>query len=130
MSSESDEYVVESILDVRKDDPSGPLYLVKWVGFPHSENTWEPLRNLLHAQGILDRFLAARMLKPNYVYGRKPEIPKPEGRKILGTRVVGTQLTFDVQTDEGIVIPMGSDKAKRYCPDQYLEFLERFAYKA
>lgn len=39
------EYEVEEILDcqyVRKQ----VRYLIKWQGYPHSENTWEPKRNL------------------------------------------------------------------------------------
>src|ERR1700742_420276 len=31
-------------------------YLVKWVGYPSSENTWEPLDHLDHAQELLDEF--------------------------------------------------------------------------
>lgn len=29
-----------------------PLYLVKWLGYPESENTWEPPSNILHKQFI------------------------------------------------------------------------------
>jgi hypothetical protein len=36
-------YAVETILETRVDETTGEtLRLVKWVGFPESENTWEP----------------------------------------------------------------------------------------
>ena len=34
-------FVVERLLDRRADE-----FFVKWLGYPHSENTWEPSRNL------------------------------------------------------------------------------------
>src|ERR1700730_11899901 len=39
------EYDVEAILDVKKVG-RGVKYLVKWLGYPVEENTWEPRRNL------------------------------------------------------------------------------------
>ena len=40
-TEEEDEFEVEKILEQR-----GQRYLVKWKGYPHSENTWEPRQNL------------------------------------------------------------------------------------
>ncbi|CAK5264191.1 unnamed protein product [Mycena citricolor] len=31
----------------------GKQYLVKWKGWPHSKNTWEPSRHLTHAKKVL-----------------------------------------------------------------------------
>ena len=47
--SDGEEYEVEKIVDakVRK---YGIMYNVKWAGYPDSENTWEPARNLENAQ--------------------------------------------------------------------------------
>ena len=42
---EEEEYEVEAILDVKKG-PKSLLYLVKWKGFGHEDNTWEPKGNL------------------------------------------------------------------------------------
>ena len=39
-------YKVESIVKVKrsnKKDSGGFLFLIKWIGYPNSENTWEPL---------------------------------------------------------------------------------------
>ena len=38
-------------------------YLVKWVGYPEWEMTWEPARNLVHAHDALQQFKASRESK-------------------------------------------------------------------
>lgn len=32
------------------------MYLVKWKGYPSSENTWEPKKNLSHASELIATF--------------------------------------------------------------------------
>ena len=48
---EDDEFEVEKIL---KQD--GQQYLVKWKGYPPSENTWEPKEHLMNCQMLLRHF--------------------------------------------------------------------------
>ncbi|KAJ7443788.1 hypothetical protein B0H11DRAFT_2250487 [Mycena galericulata] len=43
------------ILKSRKKG-KGHQYLIKWKGFPHSGNTWEPARNITHAKKMLKEF--------------------------------------------------------------------------
>lgn len=43
-SGSNQEFVVQSILDHEVRDGKD-FYLVKWVGYPHSQNTWEPEDN-------------------------------------------------------------------------------------
>ena len=50
-----EEYVVEEILKSRKRG-QGYQYLVKWKDYPHSDNTWEPERNLTNAKELLSTF--------------------------------------------------------------------------
>lgn len=45
MSSSNEEFEVEDIIDKRKRGKN-VQYLVKWVGYDKSENSWEPARNL------------------------------------------------------------------------------------
>ncbi|CAD8154874.1 unnamed protein product [Paramecium pentaurelia] len=41
------EYEVESIVDKRYDEHTKSyLYQIKWKGYPHSQNTWEPIEHL------------------------------------------------------------------------------------
>merc|ERR1712216_845183 len=39
-------YEVESILDMEETNTGEVLYLLKWVGFDESHNSWEPEGNL------------------------------------------------------------------------------------
>ena len=48
---EEQEFEVEQIL-ARKSQQ----YFVKWKGYPDSENTWEPLKNLANCQLLLQQF--------------------------------------------------------------------------
>lgn len=51
-------YIVEKIVDKR------PLYLVKWLGYPNSENTWEPIENLSSCHEMIEDFEAGRAMVP------------------------------------------------------------------
>jgi Chromo (CHRromatin Organisation MOdifier) domain len=48
-------YEVELIVDKRKKG-RGIQYLVKWKGYPHLENTWEPASSLTKAQDAIRDF--------------------------------------------------------------------------
>jgi transposase InsO family protein len=54
-AADSDEYTVESLVDVRGIHGK-ERYLVKWSGYPYEECTWEPKANLTNCQKILQRF--------------------------------------------------------------------------
>ena len=55
------EYEVEDILDYRLSR-TGPEYLVKWLGYPVFESTWEPAANLTNCPDILAAFKARKGL--------------------------------------------------------------------
>ena len=46
-----EEYTVKRIL--KKKDQN---YLIKWKNYPHTDNTWEPLKNLTNCQKLLRKF--------------------------------------------------------------------------
>ena len=50
-SQEENEFEVEKILGQQ-----GQKYLIKWKGYPTSENTWEPLKNLENCRQLLEDF--------------------------------------------------------------------------
>jgi len=45
---------VEDIVDKRKVGKRFQ-YLVKWEGFPHDQNTWEPISNLTNVKDFVTR---------------------------------------------------------------------------
>ena len=54
-NDDDEEVEVEQILDRKEENGKviriiinsfKILYLIKWVGFPESENSWEPIKNL------------------------------------------------------------------------------------
>jgi hypothetical protein len=42
-----EKYVIESIIDDKKEGQCN-YYLVKWINYPESQNTWEPTKNVRH----------------------------------------------------------------------------------
>lgn len=42
----TEKYDVEEIVDKKVTSEGKVQYLLKWKGYPHSENTWEPEENL------------------------------------------------------------------------------------
>ncbi len=49
------EYEVEEILN-HKVKSKKTYYLIKWLGFGHGENTWEPENNLRNASDLLQDY--------------------------------------------------------------------------
>ena len=54
---DADEYLVESLLQHRWDQGKGRWFLVKWVGYPKSQATWEPEGSLKdRCQELIDEY--------------------------------------------------------------------------
>ena len=49
-------YEVERLVDKMFDKDGNPWYLVKWLGYRTSDNTWEPINNLLSCLGLVQEF--------------------------------------------------------------------------
>ena len=49
------EYAVEAIV-AHKKKGRGYHFLIRWKGYPPSENSWEPEGNLTHAMELLDEY--------------------------------------------------------------------------
>ncbi|CAE7205183.1 hypothetical protein HRS9139_10399 [Pyrenophora teres f. teres] len=59
-TEEENEFEVEKIVAHRVVD-NGTEYLVKWLGYPNSENTWEPDTNLTNCRQLLLRSLSRHL---------------------------------------------------------------------
>ena len=66
---EEDEFEVEKIL-AHRTTRKGTEYLVKWLGYDHSENTWEQETNLTNCPRKLDQY---HRTKPPRTRGRPPK---------------------------------------------------------
>jgi hypothetical protein len=53
----AEEHEVEAVIGKRRMG-RGVQYLIKWYGFEHEHNTWEPLRNLKNCMDLVDEFNA------------------------------------------------------------------------
>ena len=69
---DSDVYEVEAILDQRKHRGRRE-YLVKWLGWDESTNTWEPARNINRSD--LDTFLGKPAPSRKRQRGGEPILP-------------------------------------------------------
>lgn len=60
-STTAEEFEVEEIVESAVDaDTKEHMYFVKWKGYPVSDNTWEPKKNLAHAAELLKEFDARK----------------------------------------------------------------------
>lgn len=56
------EYVIESIIDVTYMYGK-EFFLIKWLGFSHSENTWEPIEHLDNCPEVLISFVSNKEIE-------------------------------------------------------------------
>ena len=62
-SGHEDSYLVEAIVGHKKSR-HGVRFLVKWLGYPDEENTWEPVENLIKPVGhLLEDYIKIHKLK-------------------------------------------------------------------
>ena len=84
-----EEFKVEKIIDMKQmGQGHKTYYLVKWKGYPTSDNSWKPKENV-HADELIKEF-QSRMLKTNKDKGRK----KIKGCAILTMKLIPTFFDF------------------------------------
>jgi len=72
---DEEEFIVEKILRMRTTKKGKVQYLLKWKGFPDTENTWEPAENL-ECPDLIAAFMAEEKEKqqtstPNELNGKE-----------------------------------------------------------
>lgn len=108
---EEKDYVVERILDKKIDVKGRSKYLVKWAKYPSSENTWEPLENLVDCDHALQTYEFKRA-ESLAVKARNIELGLPIGRPakktsnmkkvndIIGLTVINDEKHFLVSLED------------------------------
>ena len=82
--NDPDVYVVEKILATRTTTKGQQQYLIKWEGYEHTENSWEPLENL-NCPGLLKEFYRQSLGSPRTDH-RDPRVGRNPGRQSGQTR--------------------------------------------
>jgi hypothetical protein len=73
IEGEDNHYELETVLQsVVSPNRKGILYLVKWKGYPNSENSWLTASQMKHARLLVQQF-----------HSRNPSAPKPSNVRVL-----------------------------------------------
>lgn len=114
MPKKQESFEVEKLCDVRKN---GKEFLVKWKGYPASENTWEPAGNLGSVKKEMKALLGKATAKPKapIAKAKKPakaaaKKPAAKGGKKVTIDVVAVALLIK-QSMTGIKAPEPKKKA-------------------
>ena len=76
IQGEDDHYEVEAVLQSKvSPNKKGILYLIKWKGYPHSENSWLPASQMNHACLLVQQF-----------HTKNPQAPKPTSLRVLSAQ--------------------------------------------
>lgn len=82
------EYEVERVLEhreVKRGKQVRKEYLVKWLGYHHEHNTWEPEKHLAHCKDILAEYWAEVVAAPQGVRERATKL-REERKKAIPKR--------------------------------------------
>jgi hypothetical protein len=122
----SDEFEVEKILGCQIDPQGRRRFLVKWQGYPKSENLWVDERNLNCDERIEEFLRNEKALKDRIA---------PEGQlikppvSIVGHFDYGDRMTYECRYEDGHIATLSSDQIIKLNPDLFIDFLEHLAIK-
>ncbi|RZC37680.1 Chromo shadow domain containing protein [Asbolus verrucosus] len=132
----TEEYVVEKIIDSRINAHGVKEYFLKWIGYDDKDNTWEPEENL-DCPGLIAAFEAERASKEKETQELKGTKRKNDEKKVHGfdrglepEKIIGAtdssgQLMFLMKwegTDEADLVPAKQANVK--CPQVVIRFYE------
>ena len=94
VDGEDEHYEVETVLQSRPTlNRRGIQYLVKWKGYPNSENSWLPASQMKHATELVNEF-----------HRRFPRSPKPSDLRVLQAQQ-GLKEGILLRTQESVPSP-------------------------
>lgn len=89
---DAESFKVEKIMEDAIDaDTMQHMFLIKWQGYPDSDNTWEPRANL-HCEDLITAFDKAKKKAAAAEKAKAPKVPKaaktPKALKVKAAKVV------------------------------------------
>lgn len=121
---EEESYEVERILDHKVDWKGNRSFLLKWKGFPHSENTWVK-EDDLHCDELLNSYLKKARLIEEENMPQSTLIERPT--KIIGSRIENKNVIYTVLYSKGNSEDLQSKQLSQLCPELQIQYLESLA---
>ena len=120
-SSSNEEYEVEKILRHRIINGKF-LFEIKWKGYPISENSWVPEKEL-NCDKLLKEYMEKISLRASNT--RSETKPQPQPVKILSMEKTAQSIVYKVVLDNDQETTITSDKIRKLNPELAIEFLEQ-----
>lgn len=79
-----DVYIAKRIINEKSSRRGVTVYRVKWLGYPHSKNTWEPEENLIH-KSLLEKWKEIQARKKPKKKKKKAARGKWQNKKLPPT---------------------------------------------
>ncbi|XP_050351184.1 uncharacterized protein LOC126773965 isoform X1 [Nymphalis io] len=108
--AEAGEYVVEKILAKRFNPRRKHYeYLLKWEGYPHEQNTWEPVENMETCKHLLEAFekQLARQKELKALRAQQQQQQHPVQVKQLSTPIPQVVKQMVKKSDSPVLTPTG-----------------------
>jgi hypothetical protein len=122
----SDEFDVDRILGCQVDPQGRRRFLVKWLGYPKSENLWVDERNLNCDKLIQEYLNREKKLKDSIA----PEGQLIESPVSIVSRIEDVdRVEYRCRYQNGRIACLSSDQIFKLNPDLFIDFLEHLAIK-
>jgi hypothetical protein len=113
-------YDVERILE--KDENNGiPLYLVKWLGYPLKEATWEPKSNLVNVKYMIEEYDKSLKKKKNKESVTLKGEKREDKSKISKENLVISQNEKDKEKEHNNRHPIDPDLKNLFFPNPKID---------
>lgn len=119
-------FEVEKVLAHRQNRKGKLQFLLKWKGFPSSENTWEKEDNL-NCRDLIEEYWQSVATQEVALHPPvtipKPEEPILDRLDVLGwARAPDGRIVWAIRDDDGETVFYENEFLKRYFPDQLLDW--------
>lgn len=124
-------YEVEKVVGKKRLDNGKLVYLIKWVGYDSSQNTWESLQNLSNVKGMIEEFERSVLNKDDDVSWKIGNLKDDTPKYIISSELKDDKIQLFVRWKKRVsnVQPSNSyvpylDMKSKY-PQILLEFFEQ-----